>query len=215
MIRRPPRSTLFPYTTLFRSIIVGCGTSWNAALEGKLLFEDISKIHTDVEYSSEFKYNPSVLEKGTILLALSQSGETADTISAIKRMKSNSLKSIALVNKVGSTISKLVDGGVYLHAGQETGVAATKTFTSQLILLYLLSIYFARVRGVLCRGEAVKKMKELEELPKFVEEILKKEKIIKSLSLKYSKYDNVFYMGRGEGFPIARSEEHTSELQSH
>jgi len=186
-----------------RIIIVGCGTSWNAALEGKLFFEEISKIHTDVEYSSEFKYSNSVLEKGTILLALSQSGETADTISAIKKMKSNSLKSIALVNKVGSTISKLVDGGIYLHAGQETGVAATKTFTSQLVILYLLSIYFARIRGVLHREEAIKKMKELEEVPNLIGNILKKEKIIKSLSSKYFKYNNVFYMGRGNGFPIA------------
>ncbi len=188
---------------LKRIIIVGCGTSWNAALEGKLFFEEISKIHTDVEYSSEFRYSKGVLEKGTILLALSQSGETADTISAIEKMKSNFLKSITLVNKVGSTISKLVDGGIYLHAGQETGVAATKTFSSQLVLLYLLSIYFARVRGVLHREEAIKKMKELENLPNLVEEILKKEKIVKSLSSKYSKYDNVFYMGREEGFPIA------------
>jgi len=184
-------------------ILVGCGTSWHAALIGKQFFEDIAKIQATTEYASEFRYRNPVLNKNNLLIALSQSGETADTIAAIKEAKKHNIKTIGLVNAVGSTISRLVNGGIYLHAGQEIGVASTKTFTSHLIILYLLAIKIARVKKIIEKEKAIELMKELEEIPRLVEEVYSENNHIRKIAIKYFKNSNAMYLGRNYNFPIA------------
>ena len=184
-------------------ILVGCGTSWHAALIGKQFFEDIAKIQATAEYASEFRYRNPVLNKNNLLIALSQSGETADTIAAIKEAKKYNIKTIGLTNTVGSTISKLVDGGIYLHAGQEIGVASTKTFTSHLTILYLLAINIARIKKVIEKEKAIELIKELEELPKLVEKVYNENNHIRKIAIKYFNKSNALYLGRNYNFPIA------------
>jgi len=186
-----------------RIILVGCGTSWHACLVGGYLFEEIAKIPTQVEYASEFRYKKPVLRKGDLLIALSQSGETADSIAAIQEAKENGVKTIGVVNNVGSTISRMVDGGVYLHAGSEIGVASTKTFTSHLVVLYLLSIYLGRINGNLSFDEASQMLEELKEIPKIVEEVLNSSSKIEEIASKYFNVSNALYLGRHYNFPVA------------
>src|SRR2546425_5933082 len=146
MIRRPPRSTLFPYTTLFRSngvnlppaqcarirriVVLACGTSWHAGLVGRHVIEELAGIPVSVEYASEFRYRRQMRVPGTLTIAISQSGETADTLEALRAAKAAGSTVVGLVNVVGSTIAREADGGIYLHAGPEIGVASTKAFTS-------------------------------------------------------------------------------------
>jgi glucosamine--fructose-6-phosphate aminotransferase (isomerizing) len=184
-------------------ILVGCGTSWHAGLIGKQLFEDIAKIPSTTEYASEFRYRNPVLNKNNLVIALSQSGETADTIAALKEAKKYNIKTIGLVNTVGSTISKLVDGGIYLHSGQEIGVASTKTFTSHLTILYLLAIYIGRIKKTISRKQAINLMKDLEKLPKLIEETYRENNHIRKIATKYFNNSNALYLGRNYNFPIA------------
>lgn len=186
-----------------RIILVGCGTSWHACLVGGYLFEEIAKIPVQVEYASEFRYKKPVLRKGDLLIALSQSGETADSIAAIQEAKENGVKTIGIVNNVGSTISRMVDGGVYLHAGTEIGVASTKTFTSHLVVLYLLSIYLGRIQNKLDFDKASNMLKELKEIPEVIEEVLESDKEIEKIASKYFDVANALYLGRHYNFPIA------------
>ncbi len=184
-------------------IIVGCGTSWHAGLIGKQLFEDIARIPTTTEYASEFRYRNPVLNKNNLVIALSQSGETADTTAALKEAQKYNIKTIGLVNTVGSTISRLVDGGIYLHSGQEIGVASTKTFTSHLTILYLLAIYLGRIKKTIGRKQAIEMMKDLESLPKLIEETYKENNHIRKIATKYFNKSNALYLGRNYNFPIA------------
>jgi len=184
-------------------ILVGCGTSWHAGLIGKQLFEDIAKIPSTTEYASEFRYRNPVLNKNNLVIALSQSGETADTIAALKEAKKYNIKTIGLVNTVGSTISRLVDGGIYLHSGQEIGVASTKTFTSHLTILYLLAIYIGRIKKTISRKQAINLMKDLEKLPKLIEETYRENNHIRKIATKYFNNSNALYLGRNYNFPIA------------
>ena len=186
-----------------RIILVGCGTSWHACLVGGYLLEDIAKISAQVEYASEFRYKRPVLGEGDLLIVLSQSGETADTIAAINEARKKGVRTIGLVNAVGSSISRMVDGGIYLHAGQEIGVASTKTFTSHLVILYLLSIYLGRLRNVLDSESSKEMLSELERIPETVEEMLKSSYKIEKIAEKHFNSTNALYLGRHYNFPIA------------
>jgi len=186
-----------------RIILTACGTSWHACLIGKYLFEDIAKIPVQVEYASELRYSKPIFDKNVLVIALSQSGETADTIAALEKAKKQNAKTLGVVNVVGSTIARMVDGGIYLHAGPEIGVASTKAFTSQLVILYLLAIFLARAKEQLSNREAVKMLKLLQETPKKVKKILDANKKIKDIADKYSSISNALYLGRGYNFPVA------------
>jgi glutamine---fructose-6-phosphate transaminase (isomerizing) len=186
-----------------RVILTGCGTSWHACQYGKYLFEDIARIPSIAEYASEFRYRKPALTENTLLISLSQSGETADTIAAIEEAKKFNVRTIGIVNTIGSTIARMVDGGIYLHAGTEIGVASTKTFNSHLVILYLLSIYLARLRNTITKEKATEMLEELKEIPKKVEEILENETQINNISEKYFNVKNALYLGRGYNFPVA------------
>jgi len=184
-------------------ILIGCGTSWHAGLIGKQLFEDIARISTTTEYASEFRYRNPVLNKNNLIISLSQSGETADTIAALKEAKKYNIKTIGLVNVVGSTISRLVDGGIYLHSGQEIGVASTKTFTSHLTILYLLAIYLGRIKKTIGRKQAIEMMDDLKKIPKLIEETYNENNHIRKIATKYFNKSNALYLGRNYNFPVA------------
>jgi glutamine---fructose-6-phosphate transaminase (isomerizing) len=183
-----------------RIILIGCGTSWHACIVGGYMFEDIAKIQTKVEYASEFRYKNPILDENDLVIVLSQSGETADSIAAIKEAKSKGAKVIGIVNSVGSTISRMVDGGIYLHAGSEIGVASTKTFTSHVVVLYLLSVYLGSLKGVV--GDSAVMLDELKEIPSIISGILEDNNIEKIAS-KYFNCSNALYLGRDYNFPIA------------
>ena len=182
--------------------IVACGTSWHSGLIGEYMIEEYARIPVEVEYASEFRYRDPIIMPGTVVIAISQSGETADTLAAIKEAKRKGATVFGICNVVGSTISKETDAGVYLHAGPEIGVASTKAFTSQVIVLALITIDLARHRNMSFR-EGYKIVKELKELPGMVESILKNSEKIKELAKKFSSASNFLYLGRGYNFPVA------------
>ena len=186
-----------------RVILTGCGTSWHACLIGSYYFEEISKLAAQVEYASEFRYKNPVLGENDLLIVLSQSGETADSIAAIQEAKNKNVKTIGLVNVVGSSIARMVDGGIYLHAGHEIGVASTKTFTSHLTVLYLLSIYLGRINGNLSKDKAKEMLNDLENLPEKINEVFNSIEEIKKIANKYFKSKNALYLGRHYNFPVA------------
>nr|MBA4404880.1 glutamine--fructose-6-phosphate transaminase (isomerizing) [Nanoarchaeum sp.] len=186
-----------------RIVLTGCGTSWHACLVGGSYFQEISKIAAQVEYASEFRYKNPVLGEDDLLIVLSQSGETADSIAAIQEAKSKNVKTIGLVNVVGSSIARMVDGGIYLHAGHEIGVASTKTFTSHLTALYLLSIYLGRINGNLSKEKAKEMLNDLEKLPEKINEVFSSVDEIKKIASKYFKSKNALYLGRHYNFPVA------------
>lgn len=183
-------------------IIVACGTSWHSALIGEYMIEEYAKIPVEVEYASEFRYRDPIIEDGTIVIAISQSGETADTLAAIKEAKRKKAITIGICNVVGSTIAKETDAGVYLHAGPEIGVASTKAFTSQVIILSLLTLDLARQRNMSYNtGYSI--VKELNVLPTLVESILESKTQIEELAEKFKDASNFIYLGRGYNFPVA------------
>jgi glucosamine--fructose-6-phosphate aminotransferase (isomerizing) len=185
-----------------RIIIAASGTSWHAALVGEYLIEEFAGIPVEVEFAHEFCYRNAPLEKNTLLLVLSQSGETADTLAALREARRRGHKALAIVNVVGSTIAREVDGGIYMHAGPEIGVASTKAFVSTLTVLSLLAIHLGRMRN-LSAAQALPVLKALEELPKQIEKILSQTKELKKIAKKYVKADDFFFLGRGYTFPIA------------
>ena len=183
-------------------IIVSCGTSYCAGLVGEYMLEEYAGIPTEVEYASEFRYRKPLINKKTAIIAISQSGETADTLAAIREAKNKGGLTLGIVNTVGSTIARETDAGVYNHAGQEIGVASTKAFVSQLAILILLTVFLGRQRGMsLVMGKKI--LSELKRIPKKMEEVFVDEKNIKKIAKKYSKFDNMFYLGRKYNFPIA------------
>ncbi len=185
-----------------RVIFVSCGTSYNAGLVGEYMFEEFSGIPTEVEYASEFRYRTPIVDENTAVIAISQSGETADTLAAVREAKSQGALTLGIVNAVGSTIARETDAGIYNHAGPEIGVASTKAFTSQLVILALFAVLLGRQRSLsLVRGKEI--LAELAKIPKQVEAILTQEKAIKKLAKKYAKYENFFYLGRKYNYPIA------------
>jgi len=185
-----------------RIVVTACGTSWHAGLVGEYMLEEIARIPTDVEYASEFRYRNPVLEEGTLALAVSQSGETADTLAAVREAKQRGLTTMGIVNAVGSTIARDTDFGVYLHAGAEIGVASTKAFTSQMVALALFTLYLGRRRDMsVVQGREF--VQALQRLPEQVEEILELNDQIRAVAEAYSEARNFLYLGRGYQFPVA------------
>ena len=183
-------------------IIVSCGTSYNAGLVGKYMLEEYAGISVEVEHASEFRYRKAVLDKKTTVLAISQSGETADTLAAIREAKNKGILTLGIVNTVGSTIARETEAGVYNHAGPEIGVASTKAFTSQVSILVLLTLLLGRQRNMsLVMGKRI--AGEMKKIPKIIEEVLKNSKEIKKIAQKYAKYNNFLYLGRKYNMPIA------------
>jgi glucosamine--fructose-6-phosphate aminotransferase (isomerizing) len=185
-----------------RIVITACGTSWHAGLIGEYMLEEMARIPVEVEYASEFRYKNPVIHDGTLVLAISQSGETADTLAALQEAKRHGAPTMGIVNAVGSSIARTTDFGVYLHAGPEIGVASTKAFTSQIVALALFSLYMGRRRGlsVLDGREMVA---ALQALPGQVEEILRGADDIRRLAERYADATNFLYLGRGYQFPVA------------
>ncbi|MFC2150529.1 glutamine--fructose-6-phosphate transaminase (isomerizing) [Calditrichota bacterium] len=185
-----------------RFVILGCGTSWHAGMIGEYLIEEIAKIPVEVEYASEFRYRIPVVEPGTIALAISQSGETIDTLAAMREAKSRGALALGVCNVVGSTIARESDGGVYIHAGPEIGVASTKAFTAQVTVMTLLALYLGRKRGLsLERGQQI--VRELKRLPDLVERVLATSDQILELAHKFVDKSHCLYLGRGITFPVA------------
>jgi len=185
-----------------RIVIAASGTSWHAALVGEYLIEELAQIPVEVEFAHEFCYRNAPLEKNTVLLVLSQSGETADTLAALREAKRRGHKALAIVNVVGSTIARESDGGIYMHAGPEIGVASTKAFVSTLTILSLLAVHLGRLRNLSAR-RALEILHALEAVPKQLESILAQNSTIKKIAKKYAKADDFFFLGRGYTFPIA------------
>lgn len=185
-----------------RIIIVSCGTSYHAGLIGEYMLEEYAGIPVEVEYASEFRYRKSLLDKNTAVIAISQSGETADTLAAIREAENKGAMTLGIVNTVGSTIARETDAGIYNHAGPEIGVASTKAFTSQLSILALFALFLGRQRNMsLITGKRI--ATEINKIPKLIENILKQSKEIKKIAKKYAKYQNFLYLGRKYNFPIA------------
>lgn len=188
---------------LERIVIIACGTSYNAGLLGKYLLESLAGIHTDVEISSEFRYSSPILPGSALVIAISQSGETADTIAATREAKTYGCHTLAITNVVGTTLSREVKNIVYTRAGPEIGVAATKTFTSQLIALYLLSIYFARKRKKMDVDRSKRLLVSMKQLPGMIQQILNNKEFIKKQAIRFSNARDYFFLGRSLNFPIA------------
>ncbi|MBI2576054.1 glutamine--fructose-6-phosphate transaminase (isomerizing) [Candidatus Woesearchaeota archaeon] len=186
-----------------RLIIVACGTSWHAGLIGEFMLEELAKIPTEVEYASEFRYRDPIIPDGTAVIAISQSGETADTIAALREAKKKGAKVIAVVNVEGSTIARESDSVLFTHAGPEIGVASTKAFTSQLTMLYLLTVYLAEHRGILPQDQIRNRIRDLRKIPHQVQEIVENQESIKELAELFFRHTNALYLGRGINYPIA------------
>jgi glucosamine--fructose-6-phosphate aminotransferase (isomerizing) len=185
-----------------RLILTGCGTSWHAALIGELLIEELTRIPVEVEYASEFRYRQAVVEEHDVVAAISQSGETADTLALVKEMKKRGVTVLGICNVVGSSIARETDGGVYIHAGPEIGVASTKAFTSQIVVLALLAVYLGRQRN-LTQAEAQRVLRELNRIPDKVDAILERASEAKAIAQMFSHCHNFLYLGRGYNFPVA------------
>ena len=185
-----------------RILFIACGTAWHACLVAEYLIERFARIPVEVEYASEFRYRNSPLDKNTLVIALSQSGETIDTLAALREAKRKGYRTLAINNSVGSTIAREADGGIYQHAGPEVGVASTKAFTSQLMLCAMLALYFGRLRH-LSYTDGVEIVQALKSLPQAIEETLQLNESIQSLAKKYAHFENCLFLGRQLMFPIA------------
>lgn len=186
-----------------RIIIVACGTSWHAGLVAEYLFEEFARIPTEVEYASEFRYRDPIIQPGDIVIAISQSGETADTLAAIELAKEKGAFIFGVCNVVGSTISRATHSGAYTHAGPEIGVASTKAFTAQVAVLYLIALSVADKRGTITKDRLHRLMAELSAIPDKVEEVLKTNALVESIAAIYKDHRNALYLGRGYSFPVA------------
>lgn len=186
-----------------RIVMVACGTSWHACLVGEYLFEDLARINVEVEYASEFRYRNPIINEGDIVLAISQSGETADTMAALELAKSKGATILGICNVVGSSISRITDAGSYTHAGPEIGVASTKAFTAQVTVLTLMAASLARKKGKLNDSKYRNLLSSLEAIPQKVQLVLDKTEKIKKIAAKYKDASNALYLGRGSSFPVA------------
>ena len=186
-----------------RIIIVACGTSWHAGLIGEYLFEDLARIPVEVEYASEFRYRNPIIRETDIVLAISQSGETADTLAALELAKEKGATILGICNVVGSSIARLTHAGSYTHAGPEIGVASTKAFTTQIIVLILMALRIANKKGTLSNSDYHRKIIELELISEKIEEVLKKNEQIRKIATAFKDATNFLYLGRGYNFPVA------------
>jgi len=185
-----------------RIIFTACGTSWHAALVGEYLLEEYARIPVEVEYASEFRYRNPVIPENTVVVAISQSGETADTLAALREAKKRGATTMGIVNVVGSTIARQTDGGVYTHTGPEIGVASTKAFTGQLTVLSLFALMMARRRGMsILQGREI--VAALRDLPEKVEQLLSTQELVHQIAAEYADHPNFLYLGRGAHFPVA------------
>ncbi len=185
-----------------RILFIACGTAWHACLVAEYLIERFARIPVEVEYASEFRYRNAPLDKNTLVFAISQSGETIDTLGALREAKRKGYRTLSINNSVGSTIARECDGGIYQHAGPEIGVASTKAFTSQIMICAMIALYLGRLRD-LSYGDGVDIVKALKALPAQVREVLKQTEHIKAIAQKYAKYEDCLFLGRQLMFPIA------------
>ena len=185
-----------------RVIITACGTSWHAGMIGEYLIEELARLPVEVEYASEFRYRNPILKPGTVVLAISQSGETADTLAAMREAKRKGARVLGVCNAVGSTIARESDGGVYIHAGPEIGVASTKAFTSQVAALTLFTLYLGRL-GQLSPESGAELTRALSEIPDKIERILANAESIRAIASANAHHNNFLYLGRGVNFPVA------------
>ncbi len=190
-------------STVDRLYIVACGTSWHAGLVGKFLFEDLARIPTEVDLASEFRYRSPLVSERSLVIAISQSGETADTLSAVREAKKRGAQIIAITNVIESSLARESLWTFYTHAGPEIGVASTKAFTTQLVALFLISLHMGRARAVIDRDRGMELIGELLTIPSKVEEALDGEPTIKRIAKKYAGYRNFLYLARGINYPIA------------
>ena len=186
-----------------RVAIVACGTSWHAGLVGKYAIEQLAGVPVEVDYASEFRYRDPIVDERTLTLVITQSGETADTLAALREAKRRGARSLAICNVVGSMVTREAEGTIYTHAGPEIGVASTKAFTSQLVALQLFALYLAQVRNRLTREEARRQIRALLELPKLLERTLKTSSQVEEIASKLHTRTDFLYLGRGINFPIA------------
>jgi len=186
-----------------RIIIIGCGTSWHAGLVGEYLLEEYARIPVEVEYASEFRYRNPIINKDDVIIAISQSGETADTLAAIKLAKEREATVIGVCNVVGSSIPRETHAGVYTHAGPEIGVASTKAFTAQVTVLTMIALMLGRERGNISADLYLEMIKAMDSVPEKIQKILEQNEKIKQISIKYKDASNFLYLGRGALFPVA------------
>ena len=186
-----------------RIIIVACGTSWHAGLIGEYIIEDLARIPVEVEYASEFRYRNPIIKSTDIVLAISQSGETADTLAALELAKNKGATVLGICNVVGSSIPRLTDAGIYTHAGPEIGVASTKAFTTQVVVLILMALRIAKQKGDLTSSEYHQIITEMELIPKKVEKVLKANTEVEKIAKEFQDVSNFLYLGRGYNFPVA------------
>ena len=183
--------------------IVACGTSWHAGLVGKYMIEEMASIPTEVDIASEFRYRKPLVNSETLMIAITQSGETADTLAAMREAKSRGATVVTICNVVGSTASREADGVVYTHAGPEIGVASTKAFTAQLTALYLFGLHFGSMCGTLALDEVRKRLVDLVHVPTLVEQCLEQNDAIELIAKRYFKANDFLYLGRGPNYPVA------------
>ena len=184
-------------------VILACGTSWHAALVGKFLIEQLARIQVEVDYGSEYRYRDPIGNDNTLAVVITQSGETADTLAALREAKTKNAKSIAICNVVGSMATRDADGIIYTHAGPEIGVASTKAFTSQLLALNLLALHLGRVRNELGADETREHIDALTHLPGLIEQVLKQDRLIETIAKRFYRSSNFLYLGRGINYPDA------------
>ncbi|MFN5148988.1 MAG: glutamine--fructose-6-phosphate transaminase (isomerizing) [Flavobacteriia bacterium] len=186
-----------------RIVMVACGTSWHACLVGEYLFEDLARINVEVEYASEFRYRNPIINENDVVVAVSQSGETADTLAALELAKSKGATILGVCNVVGSSISRITDAGSYTHAGPEIGVASTKAFTAQVTVLTLMALSLAQKKGTISESKFHTMLAELEAIPEKVKKVLEQNSQIEKIADIYKNASNALYLGRGSSFPVA------------
>jgi glucosamine--fructose-6-phosphate aminotransferase (isomerizing) len=186
-----------------RVVVLACGTSWHSGLVGKFLIENIARLPVEVDYGSEYRYRDPIATDKTLAIVITQSGETADTLAALREAKKHGASSIAICNVVGSMATRDADGTVYTHAGPEIGVASTKAFTSQLVALHLLALYLAQVRGTITADEARPHLEALTQLPIHIEHALRCDALTEEIARRYYQRSDFLYLGRGINYPIA------------
>jgi glucosamine--fructose-6-phosphate aminotransferase (isomerizing) len=186
-----------------RIVILACGTSWHAGLVGKFYLEHLARLPVEVDYGSEFRYRTPVVDDQTLAVVITQSGETADTLAALREAKRRGALSLAVCNVVGSMATREADGTLYIHAGPEIGVASTKAFTAQLVALHLLALYLGRLRGTLSPAQMTEQLASLTRLPRLIEQTLRSDDLVEQIARRFAGYSDFLYLGRGINYPIA------------
>src|SRR6266542_2876886 len=186
-----------------RVVILACGTSWHAALIGKFLIESLARVPVDVDYGSEYRYRDPIVSSNTLAIVITQSGETADTLAALREARKKGARSVSICNVVGRMATRETDGTVYTHAGPEIGVASTKAFTTQIVALHLLAMYLGQIRGTLSPEAAKPHIEALTQLPLLVEETLKCESTVEEIAKRFYQRSDFLFLGRGINYPIA------------